>query len=86
VFEYIVGTMVHGSGYEIIEIIACAGCSDRMIRRRVKEWAAKGLGRKRHQLALAAYNKIVGLELVTWPPMPAARKLSVVGTKPAPHR
>lgn len=60
VFEHIVAAMMHGSGYEII---ASAGCSDRTIRRRLKEWAHKGLGQKLHQLALAAYDKIVGLEL-----------------------
>lgn len=60
VFEHIVAAMVHGSGYELI---ASAGCSDRTIRRRVKEWANKGIGQKLHQLALAAYDKIVGLEL-----------------------
>jgi transposase len=60
VFEHIVAAMVHGSGYEIV---ASVGCSDRTIRRRLKEWAKKGLGQKLHQLALAAYDKIVGLEL-----------------------
>jgi transposase len=60
VFEHIVAAMVHGSGYEII---ASAGCSDRTIRRRLKEWAGKGLGQKIHQITLAAYDKIIGLEL-----------------------
>lgn len=60
VFEHIVAAMVHGSGYELI---ASVGCSDRTIRRRLKEWAEKGIGQKLHQIALAAYDKIVGLEL-----------------------
>jgi len=60
VFEHIVAAMVHGSGYELI---ASAGCSDRTIRRRLKEWAEKGIGQKLHQITLAAYDKIVGLEL-----------------------
>jgi hypothetical protein len=60
VFEHIVAAMVHGSGYEVV---ASVGCSDRTIRRRLKEWAGKGLGQKIHQIALAAYDKIVGLEL-----------------------
>lgn len=60
VFEHIVAAMVHGSGYELI---ASAGCSDRTIRRRLTEWAEQGVGQKLHQLALAAYDKIVGLEL-----------------------
>jgi len=60
VFEHIVAAMVHGSGYELI---ASVGCSDRTIRRRLKEWAEKGVGQKIHQIALAAYDKIIGLEL-----------------------
>ena len=45
------------------ELIASARCSDRTIRRRLTEWAEQGIGQKLHQLALAAYDKIVGLEL-----------------------
>jgi transposase len=60
VFEHIVEAMVHGSGYEII---ASRGCSDRTIRRRVTEWAGRGLGQKLHEITLAAYDKIIGLEL-----------------------
>src|SRR3981081_917557 len=60
VFEHIVQAMVHGSGYEII---ASRGCSDRTIRRRVTEWAGRGLGQKLHEITLAAYDKIIGLEL-----------------------
>jgi hypothetical protein len=60
VFEHIVAAMVHGSGYELI---ASVGCSDRTIRRRLTEWAGTGLGQKIHQIALAAYDKIIGLEL-----------------------
>jgi hypothetical protein len=52
--------MVHGSGYERI---ATTGCSDRTIRRRLKEWAEAGLATKIHATALAAYDKIIGLEL-----------------------
>jgi hypothetical protein len=37
VFEHVVAALVHGSGYERI---ASSGCSDRTIRRRLKEWAA----------------------------------------------
>lgn len=60
VFEHIVASLVHGSGYELI---ASQGCSDRTIRRRVKDWANKGIGQKLHQLALEAYDTIIGLEL-----------------------
>src|SRR4030081_454667 len=55
--EYIVEAMVHGSGYEII---ASRGCSDRTIRRRVVEWAGRGLGQKLHEIALAAYDRSLG--------------------------
>jgi transcriptional regulator with XRE-family HTH domain len=36
VFDHIVAALVHGSGYERI---ATPGCSDRTVRRRVREWA-----------------------------------------------
>lgn len=60
VFEHIVAALVHSSGYERI---ATPGCSDRTIRRRVTEWAKHGLGQKLHEITLAAYDKIIGLEL-----------------------
>lgn len=83
VFEHIVAAMVHGSGYEIV---ASVGCSDRTIRRRLKEWATKGLGQKLHQLALAAYERSSGWSWATWPPTAVSRKHPVAATKPAPHR
>ncbi|MFF0371633.1 IS5 family transposase [Micromonospora sp. NPDC005087] len=60
VFEHVLDALVHGSGYERI---ANLGCSDRTIRRRVKDWAAAGIGEKVHALALAAYDQIIGLSL-----------------------
>lgn len=60
VFEHVVDALVHGSGYERI---ASAGCSDRTIRRRVKQWAALGLAEQLHAVALTAYDLIIGLEL-----------------------
>ena len=60
VFEHVVAALVHGSGYERI---ASPGCSDRTIRRRLKAWAALGIGEQVHALALAAYDQIIGLEL-----------------------
>jgi Transposase DDE domain len=60
VFEHVVAALVHGSGYERI---ASAGCSDRTIRRRLKDWAGQGIGQQVHALALAAYDQIIGLEL-----------------------
>lgn len=60
VFAHVIDALVHGSGYERI---ATVGCSDRTIRRRLLEWAAAGLGEKAHQIALAAYDRIIGLHL-----------------------
>ena len=59
VFEHVVAALVHGSGYERI---ATPGCSDRTIRRRLKAWAALGIGEQVHALALAAYDQMIGLE------------------------
>ena len=60
VFEHVVAALVHGSGYERI---ASPGCSDATIRRRLQEWAALGLSERVHALALAAYDRMLGLEL-----------------------
>ena len=83
VFEHIVAGTVHGSGYEII---ASRGCSDRTIRRRVVEWAGRGLGQKLHEIALAAYDRSLGWSWTTWRPMVASRKPRVVGKKPVRHQ
>jgi transposase len=60
VFEHIVLALVHGSGYERI---STPGCSDRTIRRRVKEWAELGISERVHALALEAYDRMIGLGL-----------------------
>jgi hypothetical protein len=60
VFEHVIAALVHGSGYERI---ASPGCSDATIRRRLKEWAAAGIGEQVHTLALQAYDRMIGLEL-----------------------
>jgi hypothetical protein len=60
VFEHVVAALVHGSGYERI---ASPGCSDRTIRRRLKAWAALGIGEQMHALALRAYDQMIALEL-----------------------
>jgi len=60
VFEHVVAALVHGSGYERI---ATPGCSDRTIRRRVREWAAAGLAEELHTLVLQQYDHLIGLEL-----------------------
>jgi transposase len=60
VFEHVIAALVHGSGYERI---ATPGCSDRTIRRRVQRWAAAGVMEQLHTLALAAYERMIGLDL-----------------------
>ncbi len=60
VFEHVVAALVHGSGDERIAI---AGCSDRTIRRRVREWAEAGLAQERHALVLEPYDRMIGLDL-----------------------
>ena len=52
--------LVHGSGYERL---TGPGCSDRTIRRRLKQWAAAGLAERLHALTLQAYDLIIGLQL-----------------------
>ncbi|MGF6946989.1 transposase [Streptomyces auratus] len=60
VFDHVIQALVHGSGYERI---SSPGCSDRTIRRRVKEWAELGISEKIHALALDAYDQMIGLGL-----------------------
>ena len=60
VFEHVIAALVHGSGYERI---ASPGCSDATVRRRLKEWAAAGVGEQVHTLALEAYDRMIGLDL-----------------------
>jgi hypothetical protein len=60
VFEHMVAALVHGSGYERI---ASTGCSDRTIRRRVREWAELGLAEQVHLFSLQAYARMIGLDL-----------------------
>lgn len=51
---------MHGSGYERI---ATPGCSDRTIRRRLQVWADAGHGQALLRIVLAAYDKMIGLDL-----------------------
>ncbi|WP_433052285.1 IS5 family transposase [Dactylosporangium sp. CS-033363] len=60
VFEHVIAALVHGSGYERI---AGPGCSDSTIRRRLRSWAAAGLGERVHALVLAAFDRMIGLQL-----------------------
>jgi Transposase DDE domain len=60
VFEHLLDALVHGSGYERI---ATTACSDRTIRRRLAEWALAGVAQRVHALVLAAYDRMIGLDL-----------------------
>ena len=60
VFDHVIAALVHGSGYERL---AGPGCSDRTIRRRLREWATAGHGPALLRLALAAFDRMIGLEL-----------------------
>ncbi|WP_026268789.1 transposase [Micromonospora sp. CNB394] len=60
VFEHAIAALVHGSGYERV---ASGHCSDRTIRRRLRLWADAGLGEQVHELALDAYDRMIGLDL-----------------------
>ena len=60
VFDHLIAALVHGSGYERL---ASPGCSDRTIRRRLREWATAGHGPALLRLALAAFDRMIGLEL-----------------------
>ena len=64
VFDHIVAALVHGSGYERL---TSPGCSDRTIRRRLKQWAAAGLAEQLHALTLQAHDQIIGLRLADIP-------------------
>jgi transposase len=60
VFEHLLEALVLGVGYERV---AGPGCSDATIRRRLKLWAEAGLGEQLHALALAAFDRMLGLQL-----------------------
>src|SRR6266508_4467595 len=60
VFDKLLCVLVFGGGYERI---ADATCSDRTLRRRRDEWIALGVMRQLWHLALAAYDRMIGLEL-----------------------
>jgi transposase len=60
VFDKLLCVLVFGSGYERI---ADTTCSDRTQRRRRDEWTALGVMQQMWHLALAAYDRMVGLEL-----------------------
>lgn len=60
VFEHVVLALVHGSG---CQRVSSPGCSDRTIRRCVKEWVEQGIAGVSHVLALEVYDQMIGLKL-----------------------
>jgi hypothetical protein len=60
VFDHLIAALVHGSGYERI---ATPGCSDRTIRRRLRDWAQAGHTKVLLRLVLAAFDRMIGLDL-----------------------
>jgi hypothetical protein len=60
VFDHLIAALVHGSGYERI---ATPGCSDRTIRRRLRDWAEAGHTKVLLRLVLAAFDRMIGLDL-----------------------
>jgi transposase len=60
VFDKLLCVLVFGGGYERI---ADAACSDRTLRRRRDEWIALGVMQQLWHLALAAYDRMIGLDL-----------------------
>jgi Transposase DDE domain len=60
VFNHLIAALVHGSGYERI---ATPGCSDRTIRRRLRDWAQAGHTKVLLRLVLAAFDRMIGLDL-----------------------
>ena len=60
VFEKLVQVLVFGCAYERI---ADEGCSDTTLRRRRDEWIALGVMETLREIALAAYDRFVGLQL-----------------------
>ena len=60
VFEKLVEILVFGCAYWRI---ADEGCSESTLRRRRDEWIELGLMERLRQMALRAYDQIIGLEL-----------------------
>ena len=81
VFEHLIEALVHGSGYERI---ASSACSDSTIRRRLADWAAAGIAQKLHTVTLAAYDRIIGLNLTDIPVDGCITKAPCGGDKAGP--
>lgn len=81
VFEHLVDALVHGSGYERI---ATSRCSDYTIRRRLEQWSAAGIAEQVHAVALAAYDRVIGLRLADMPTDGCITKAPCGGDKAGP--
>lgn len=79
VFEHLVDALVHGSGYERI---ATSRCSDSTIRRRLEQWSAAGIAEQVHAVALAAYDRVIGLRLADMPTDGCPPRPRAVATRP----
>jgi transposase len=60
IFDKLIQVLVFGCGYRRVED---ATCSATTLRRRRNEWIALGLGERLHLLVLAAYDRMLGLQL-----------------------
>ena len=60
VLDYVGAALANGSGDERV---AKPGCSDRTIRRRLRARAGAGLAQRLHELVLAQYDRLIGLDL-----------------------
>ena len=60
VFDKLLQALVFGCGYQRV---ADHTCSERTLRRRRDEWIAAGVADQLHRLAVAAYDRLIGLEL-----------------------
>src|SRR5918999_2171018 len=74
VFDKLIQVLVFGCGYRRI---ADASCSATTLRRRRDEWIALGVAEQLHLALLAAYDRMLGLELeqlavAAAPPRPPA--------------
>ena len=78
VFEKLVQVLVFGCAYERI---ADETCSATTLRRRRDEWIAHGVMNDLRGMALEAYDKFIGLRLLTWPSIAASRRLLAAARK-----
>jgi transposase len=60
VFDKLLQALVFGCGYQRV---ADHTCSERTPRRRRDEWITAGVADQLHRLAVAAYDRLIGLEL-----------------------